>query len=341
MPKPIGTSGVVVHADLMQLTTHLPKKRRSSRPAKHHHGGPRVRPPHARRAQGVRPGGQRALLLHVRLRLHGGRVDLGRLPALRDRAGLVAAAEAHDARPPAVTEGRQRSKGAEPAGRAAFASLYDPYAARRTRPGDVLRCGRRRQGRTEARTKRARGIEPPFLAWEANVLAIGQRPRRVQSIPGARSTLCGDARPRLLARHHRRGAARRPPRLWADHHRDRHHARRRDGPRRARRAAAGVPAAAPGRRRDRLARRLQGQGRAGQRVGVVVRAVPRRAAADREGPQDALGRGRDGARDRRQGEHRRRDEGGRRVRPDVPEPARPRRQLRPQVGPDRLSRRTT
>ena len=34
MPKPIGTSGVVVHADLMQLTTHLPKKRRSSRPAK-------------------------------------------------------------------------------------------------------------------------------------------------------------------------------------------------------------------------------------------------------------------------------------------------------------------
>src|SRR5688572_19210078 len=27
------------------------------------------------------------------------------------------------------------------------------------------------------RAKRARGIEPPFLAWEASVLAIGQRPR--------------------------------------------------------------------------------------------------------------------------------------------------------------------
>src|SRR3954447_18630984 len=31
--------------------------------------------------------------------------------------------------------------------------------------------GRRRPG------KRARGIEPPFLAWEASVLTIGQRPR--------------------------------------------------------------------------------------------------------------------------------------------------------------------
>ena len=31
--------------------------------------------------------------------------------------------------------------------------------------------------RDTERMKRARGIEPPFLAWEASVLAIGQRPR--------------------------------------------------------------------------------------------------------------------------------------------------------------------
>jgi hypothetical protein len=34
-----------------------------------------------------------------------------------------------------------------------------------------------------AANKRARGIEPPFQAWEARVLTIGQRPRRAARIP--------------------------------------------------------------------------------------------------------------------------------------------------------------
>src|SRR5215216_6237834 len=72
-----------------------------------------------RRAPSRRPGGQRALLLHVRLRVHRSGDDVGRLPALRHRAGLVASGP----------------------------------------------------------RERAGGIEPPFLAWEANVLAIGQRPQ--------------------------------------------------------------------------------------------------------------------------------------------------------------------
>src|SRR5215213_2842762 len=90
-----------------------------------HPGGPRVRPPHARRAARIRSRGPGALLLHVRLRLHGDGVDLGRLPSLRDRAGLV---------------------------------------GRATRIGGPVRVER-------TVTKRARGIEPPSLAWEANVLA--------------------------------------------------------------------------------------------------------------------------------------------------------------------------
>ena len=57
------------------------------------------------------------------------------------------------------------------------------------------------------RGERARGIEPPSLAWEANVLAIGQRPRGSgvyrTRIPFRR------AHARLLAGHARRRGARR------------------------------------------------------------------------------------------------------------------------------------
>src|SRR5215216_5550853 len=96
-----------------------------------------------RRAPRRRPGGQRALLLHVRLRVHRSGDDVGRLPALRHRAGLVAS-------------------------------------------------GTR---------ERAGGIEPPFLAWEANVLAIGQRPQTRTRIATREVPLAVHARPRLLARH--------------------------------------------------------------------------------------------------------------------------------------------
>ena len=98
----------------------------------------------------------------------------------------------------------------------------------------------------------------------------------------------GHARPRLLARHDRRRAARRPARLRAHDDRHRHDARRRDGRGRACRAADRGPPAGARRRRRRLARRLPGQGRARQRLGVLVRALPRRAAADPEGAQDAV-----------------------------------------------------
>ncbi len=232
MPKPIGTSGVVVPVDLMHLTTHLPKKRRSARPAKRTTIAVRESaPPHARRAQGVRPGGQRALLLHVRLRLHGGRVDHGRLPALRDRAGLVAAAAADYARS-RMAEQLPIARGPRPwrdprsrddwiallawaqlGAVLAFAALVgllawtfadfdsiacfdadDPGCPRRGRPGVLVRRagGDRVGGRRRGRgTRRARGVAAP--------------PRRGVA-PGGADRARGPA----AARARRRGADRHP-----------------------------------------------------------------------------------------------------------------------------------
>ena len=224
MPKPMVTSGVVVHDRLMQLTTHSPEARRSSRPGRHHHGV--HEPASARTRDARRGGGPEDSALYSCMcgyRLQGGGDDLGRLPALRDRAGLVA------------------RRGDPPPRHAQDDRLV------RIRPGrggaaDVP-C--RRRG-----TKRARGIEPPSLAWEANVLAIGQRPRGAQSIPsGAKYPLRTMRAARLLARHPRRRAARRAARLRAHDHRDRHDARRRDGPRRAASRRRTIRAAAARRRR--------------------------------------------------------------------------------------------
>ena len=143
--------------------------------------------------------------------------------------------------------------------------------------------------------KRARGIEPPSLAWEANVLAIGQRPRRASKRcrPRAEVPSLRNATPRVLACHRRRRAARGAARVRPHDHRDGHDAGRRGGRGRAGRAARRDAAAAARRGRHRLARRLQGQGRPGQRLGVVVRPVRRRAAAGAEDAQDDAGERRD------------------------------------------------
>ena len=56
-----------------------------------------------------------------------------------------------------------------------------------TAPGRPTKCVQRLvRGPGRCERERARGIEPPFLAWEASVLAIGQRPRGSLEITGSR-----------------------------------------------------------------------------------------------------------------------------------------------------------
>src|SRR5690349_7494821 len=55
-------------------------------------------------------------------------------------------------------------------------------ASRRIREGSTEGLSSRWPGVPQPVRKRARGIEPPFLAWEASVLTIGQRPRGGDSL---------------------------------------------------------------------------------------------------------------------------------------------------------------
>ena len=145
-------------------------------------------------------------------------------------------------------------------------------------------------GSARAASKRARGIEPPFLAWEASVLTIGQRPRGGRRISrGGRAELAitgiplmADASSSVLARHRRRRRADRAARLRRRRHGHGHDARRRDARRQAGRRRPTAHAAGARRHGHGLAGRLPGQGRARELLGVVVPALPRRAAAARE-----------------------------------------------------------
>ena len=234
-----------------------------SRPARSARSSPRPATlESAERRDARRGGGPEDKALYscaLRLRLQGVRDHLGGLPALRYRAGLVAA----------------RYTRAGEGNRTPISGLGSQRLSHWTTPA------RRRRGYRLAQGYPWTGCAPASTGPSpiAAALLSGCWPT-ASPTTGADTTL--DA---ATAKGERVDAA------------DARHAAR------ARRRGHG------------LARRLQGQGRAGQRVGVLVRALPRRAAADRAGAQDALARaGRDRARDRRQGELRRRVEGGRGVR---------------------------
>ena len=200
----------------MQLaSTASPARRTAAARARARPPARRSEPRSASRAQRTAgPRGPGAVPAASAATLQGGGHDLRRLPALRHQPGLVVAPRAvHPVRRGDVRGGvDERQRLALRGGlRSAVAVLRDEVlrprariaaSGRSCRPGDELLRPRGRKGGRErtcsSRTpsypaavdvrrrrtpERARGIEPPFQAWEARVLTIGQRPRGRARIP--------------------------------------------------------------------------------------------------------------------------------------------------------------
>ena len=228
MAKPLAMSGVVSQCTADAPHTRLPNAaapRGPPAPAAPARAGRARAPRDARRPPRRRPRGPRALRLHVRLRLHGGGHDLGRLPALRHRAGLVA--ESGPGRPAGSDRALRLASGAPD-----------------------------RAARASDRPEAGEGNRTPIFGLGSQRLDHWTTPARASRIPIApRLPLNGMRAARLLARHHRRRAARGAARVRPHDHRHGHDARRRDGARRARRrrrararcrgSAATAPARSP------------------------------------------------------------------------------------------------
>ena len=142
------------------------------------------------------------------------------------------------------------------------------------------------------------GNRTPIFGLGSQRLSHWTTPASAESVTNADTLKRANAR--FLAGHRRRRGARRPARLRARLQGRGHDARRGRGQRRAAGGAASrrCPAA---HRRPGLARRLQGQGRRAQRVGLVVRSVPRGGAAAPEDAREDRAPGRARARRRHAG----------------------------------------
>ena len=110
-----------------------------------------------------------------------------------------------DERRPAASSRSRRLRKSQSPGARGLPWPGRPTTAIQPCPPGAVQCDRHRPIIAE---ERARGIEPPFQAWEARVLTIGQRPQRGGQDTGAATTLCSCASAPL-------GPSSSPPRCWS------------------------------------------------------------------------------------------------------------------------------